>query len=31
VTVFDAWYLSGSTPNNTKPLETMEQNIFLQY
>jgi hypothetical protein len=31
VTVDDAWYLSGPTPNNDPPLVAMEQNTYLQY
>jgi hypothetical protein len=31
VTIVDAWYLSGKTPENAKPLVTMAKDIFLQY
>lgn len=31
VTVYDAWYLSGSTPDNDPALEKMLQSIYLQY
>jgi hypothetical protein len=31
VSVYDAWYLSGATPNNDPPLVAMEQNIYLQF
>lgn len=31
VTVFDAWYLSGTTPINDPALVAMEQDLFLQY
>ena len=31
VTVWDAWYLSGSTPNNDKALIRMTQDLFLQF
>jgi hypothetical protein len=31
VSVFDAWYLSGSTPDNDPALEKMLQSIYLQY
>jgi hypothetical protein len=31
VTVDDAWYLSGPTPNNDPPLVAMERNTYLQY
>ena len=30
VTIWDAWYLDGSTPDNAKPLMTMAQDLFLQ-
>jgi hypothetical protein len=30
VTVVEAWYLQGSTPDNDPALERMEQDIFLQ-
>jgi hypothetical protein len=31
VTVWDVWYLDGSTPNNAKPLVQMTMDLFLQY
>jgi hypothetical protein len=31
VTVYDAWYLTGSTPDNDPALEKMLQSIYLQY
>ncbi|HEY2166386.1 MAG TPA: hypothetical protein VGH01_04410 [Jatrophihabitantaceae bacterium] len=31
VTVYDAWYLSGTTPVNDAALEKMLQSIYLQY
>ncbi len=31
VSVFDAWYLSGATPNNDPALVSMEHDLFLQY
>jgi hypothetical protein len=31
VTVWDAWYLDGPTPNNDKPLVRMTMDIFLQF
>ncbi|MDT4926120.1 MAG: hypothetical protein QOG01_3833 [Pseudonocardiales bacterium] len=31
VTVWDAWYLDGPTPNNDKALVTMTEDIFLQF
>jgi len=30
VSIYDMWYLDGPTPENTKPLETLAQDIFLQ-
>ena len=30
VTIWDAWYLDGPTPDNAKPLMTMAQDLFLQ-
>jgi len=31
VTIYDAWYLQGSTPNQDPALMTMTQDIYLQY
>jgi hypothetical protein len=31
VTVLDAWYLSGPTPENDPPLEVMAQDLYLQF
>jgi hypothetical protein len=31
VTIIEAWYLKGATPDNDPPLEKMAQDIFLQY
>jgi hypothetical protein len=31
VTVWDVWYLDGSTPNNAKALVKMTSDLFLQY
>jgi len=31
VTVWDAWYLDGSTPNDDKALITMTEDLFLQF
>lgn len=31
VTIWDAWYLDGSTPNNDKALIKMTQDLFLQF
>jgi hypothetical protein len=31
VTIVEAWYLKGATPDNDRALEKMAQDIFLQY
>jgi hypothetical protein len=31
VTIVEAWYLKGATPDNDPALEKMAQDIFLQY
>jgi len=31
VTIVDAWYLHGKTPQNAKPLERMARDIYLQW
>jgi hypothetical protein len=31
VTIIEAWYLKGKTPDNDPPLEKMARDIFLQY